>query len=115
MSFRSIWNPAVDAVVGEAGEKGLESAGDRLLERSLAVVPRLTNALADSAQVVEDRGDVVVSYTSPYAVVQHEDTTYRHDAGKQAKFLEGPLDQEHDDLLGRVASGLRKVMPRWMG
>ena len=33
-----------------------------------------------------------VSYDTPYAIRQHEDLSYKHDAGRKAKYLEDPLN-----------------------
>ncbi len=110
MAFRAIWYiPRVISIVSRASNAGMHNAGQELLERSLAVVPRLTEALANSAELSVKDGEAVVSYTSPYAVAQHEDPTLKHASGKQAKFLEGPLDQL--DLDGHIGMSLRKVMP----
>lgn len=41
-----------------------------------------------------------VSYDTPYAVVQHEVTWYRHRPGRKAKYLEDPVNDSavRDDM-----------------
>lgn len=113
LRFRAMWYiTKVESVIGRAAHLGIKSAGEELMERSLAVVPRLTEALADSAELSVKGMEATVSYTSPYAVKQHEDQRLKHPAGKQAKYLEGPLDSGRIELHAKVGTELRKVMPR---
>lgn len=53
------------------------------LIRSGAVAPATANNLT-----------ATISYDTPYAVVQHEDTTFRHDPGRRAKWLELTLRED---------------------
>lgn len=45
---------------------------------------------------------------SDYAARQHEDLTYQHKDGQQAKYLEQPFDEEAPQLLGRIADGMQE-------
>lgn len=62
-------------------------------EESTRQVPIEEGTLTRSAHVSVDQanGVVQVSYDTPYAVVQHEDQSLRHDAGRKAKYLEDPM------------------------
>lgn len=44
-----------------------------------------------------------------YAERQHEDMTLRHDAGRNAKFLENALNSERDAVLQMVAQGAKSA------
>lgn len=91
----------------------LEGYAENIAEVSTRVAPIEEGTLIRSAQVSRDdrAGKVAISYDTPYAVVQHEDTQLRHDEGRQAKFLEDPVLAAADWLgpaiASRVAKGLR--------
>lgn len=73
--------------------EGVRLAGEHVLQVANGRVPLLEGTLERSGKVsdpeVQD-GQVVgaVSYDTPYAVRQHEETDYHHTAGRQAKYLE---------------------------
>ena len=48
----------------------------------------------------------VVGYTASYAIYVHENLTAHHKPGKQAKFLEAPARQLHDQIAAIVAQEL---------
>lgn len=82
----------------EAAMDAIADLAEFGLEESNRIVPIEEGTLARSGTVSVDRASGVaqVSYDTPYAIVQHEDTQLRHDQGRQAKFLE-------DAMLTRVA------------
>lgn len=110
-----------DAVVRrirQAAADGVFDAASHILEESNRVVPieeatllgsgtvtmRTGSAKAtstDTGQVsatgrpaIDTRGPVaVVSYDTPYAVVQHEDTELQHDPGREAKYLQRTINR----------------------
>lgn len=90
-------------------EDALQDVGEYILEESNRVVPHEVGDLQDSGRVSVDDKVVAISYDTPYAVVQHEDMTFKHDAGRKAKFLEdaisdasqGPAQRILADKLGR--------------
>ena len=51
-----------------------------------------------------------VSYDTPYAVRQHEDLTLRHDAGRKAKYLEDPMNEERQVIAGLIAAQIRRSL-----
>ena len=46
-------------------------------------------------------------FAEDYAVVQHEDTSFAHDEGRQAHYLSDPIDREKPRFVSDVASALR--------
>lgn len=72
----------------------LKDVAEYVLGESIQQVPHEEGDLQSSGKVSVDEGSsrVAVSYDTPYAVRQHEDMTYRHDAGRKAKYLEDPLN-----------------------
>lgn len=115
-----------------ASEAGLFAAGNVIMEEAKHRSPVDTGTLAGSGYVTlpERVGDTVaveIGFGGPaeaYAVVQHEDLSYRHPVG-QAKFLETAMDDraaEARDTMARVAAaslsapvGLTSVYPTTPG
>ncbi|BAL85466.1 hypothetical protein AMIS_2460 [Actinoplanes missouriensis 431] len=102
----------VMAALRGASIDGLELAAEHLLQVSSELAPLEEGDLARSGEVSSDRGEqtVAVSYDRPYAVRQHEDMTLRHDAGKQAKYLEDPMNDEQETMLALIASRPRGLL-----
>ncbi len=65
-------------------------------EESSREAPIEEGTLVRSAHVSVDQpnGVVQISYDTPYAIVQHEDQSLRHDDGRKAKYLEDPMVQQ---------------------
>ncbi len=78
----------------EGRNKGLRLAAEELLAASQAIVPIEEATLERSgvASVDTAKGQAAVSYDTVYAVRQHEELTWRHDPGRQAKYLEQPFE-----------------------
>lgn len=88
--------------------KGVGLAGEHIMEASNRTVPIEETTLEDSADVTTQGLTATVSYDTPYAVVQHEDLTLRHDAGRSAKFLENAMNnrsQAAAEIIARAARG----------
>lgn len=82
----------IEGAVKRGGKKATWSALDYLATESKKQVPLDTGALMNSCvvDVNEDGTEGTVSYDTPYAVRQHEVTTYNHQRGRKAKYLEDP-------------------------
>lgn len=50
-----------------------------------------------------------VSYNKPYALRQHEELSYRHKEGRQAKYLESPLKEFVREFAKNIADAVRSV------
>lgn len=102
----------VKAAIAGASMEGLGLAAEHLLQVSSQLAPHEEGDLARSGDVSKDEGRkaVAVSYDRPYAVVQHEDMTLRHDAGKTAKYLETPMTTERDTMLRLLAGPLEDTL-----
>ncbi|WP_422389937.1 hypothetical protein [Arthrobacter sp. N1] len=98
----------IDTQLHAAANRGLAIAGEYVLGESNAHVPIEESLLQASGAVVHDpaRSRVAVVYDTPYAVRQHEELTYRHDAGRNAKFLENALN-DHRTIRHIIASAIR--------
>lgn len=87
--YKLTWNGAtVKKDVEKGGVEGLQEAAEFLLDESNKTAPIADGTLINSGAVTVDDLEAVISYDTPYAVRQHEDTTQRHSNGRQAKFLE---------------------------
>lgn len=92
-----------------AAEHALQLAAEDLLGRAQRIVPLDEGTLSASGTVSDvhhtpDGGlEVAVSFNTPYAARQHEETTYVHTNGRQAKYLEHPLAEmtaRYERLIG---------------
>ena len=100
---------AFEGLILRGIEDALQDVGEYILEESNRVVPHEVGDLQDSGRVTTSDNTVAISYDTPYAVVQHEDMTFKHDNGRKAKFLEdaisdasqGPAQRILADRLGR--------------
>lgn len=97
--------------VTAACQKGVWSALDHLAAVSKEQVPLDHGPLKNSCYVgvSGDGTEGVVSYDTPYAVVQHENMKYHHQRGRKAKYLEDPVNdkgvqEEMKNLLARAFS-----------
>lgn len=98
----------------EAAYKGLLIGGELVLGDSNAQVPHEDGDLERTGAVSGDPEavKVAVSYRDVaykgQAVDQHENMAYKHDAGRNAKFLEKALVANRDRVREAVAGQLRK-------
>lgn len=107
------WNDdEVKAALSGASFEGLKLAAEHLLQVSATLVPHEEGDLERSGDTDEDEdeGAVSVFYDRPYAVVQHEDLTFKHDEGRQAKYLEVPMHTEKDVMLELIASAASEAV-----
>lgn len=92
--------------------KGLHKAVNHLLDASTAVAPIEESTLINSAVPSVDEAALrgAVSYDTVYAIRQHEELTWRHDPGRQAKYLEEPFNNEQATMLALVAAQIRRSL-----
>ena len=75
------------------------------LERDGAASVEATRTGARGAVAYGRRAD-----TKDYAVVQHEDLAFKHDPGRQAKYLEQPMNTEADTMAKLVGREVKREM-----
>lgn len=93
-----------------AASEGLTRALEHTLGVSQTLVPLDEGPLQRSGKVVVNGLDGAISYDTVYAVRQHEELTWKHAPGRQAKYLEQPLNTERGTMLALMAVPLR----RWL-
>lgn len=107
------WNgDAILAATRQGAAHGLRLAAEHVLAESRRRVPieEATLERSGTATVDESTLTAAVSYDTPYAVRQHEELNYRHDAGRTAKYLELPLAEEADTVGEIIAAQVRRAL-----
>lgn len=92
--------------------RGLTHATEHLLGAAKAIVPIQEATLERSGVASVDRSTMTgaVSFDTPYAVIQHEDLTFKHDPGRQAKYLEKPVVSEQPVMMALIAAEVRRAL-----
>lgn len=98
----------IDAAIAD----GLTTAAEHLLGASRALAPIEEGTLARSSVASVDRSALkaAVSYDTVYAARQHEELTWRHDPGRQAKYLEQPAINERAAIRGLIAAAIKRAL-----
>lgn len=121
MSQSQAWTHNIDfgriKTAGREGAKiGLAVALDHVLGVSNDRVPverGMSGGLESTGAATIDDGDRIrgaISYDKEYAVRQHEDLSYRHDEGRQAKYLESAFADESSKIGEFIAEGIRRSL-----
>lgn len=104
----------IEAAIARAAERAVLLGAEHVLGESDKVVPieegTLSRSGAASAETQGRTAVGAVSYATPYAVRQHEELDYRHDAGRTAKYLERPHRAAGATVAAIAAAELRKVI-----
>jgi hypothetical protein len=102
---------AVRSRLARVRKDALDSAGKLLLAEANETVPLLDGDLRDSGDVEVADHEAAVYYDTPYAQIQHENTTYNHAPGRRAKWLELTLREQsravERDIEATYRRGLR--------
>jgi hypothetical protein len=102
-----------DAVLAreKAGaDKGTSDAAQHLLQVSQQRVPLEEGTLLRTGRVIGSGLRKGVTYDTVYARRQHEELTWRHDPGRTAKYLEGPLNEEAETLQRIIGEAVAKAL-----
>lgn len=106
-----------DRIVAAAYRRGLEALrviADDLQGEAARRAPVEEGTLRGSGEVeIRElpgrRAEAIVSFSTPYAARQHEETSWAHPRGGQAKYLEGPLLERAGRYRGILAAAIRKA------
>lgn len=110
-TIKSSWHGDAAKRAYERGAMtGLEVAADLVLSRSKAVVPWEESTLMRSGGTDRDRLKATVYFDTEYAVIQHEEVSYRHKPGRTAKYLENPLNASRRDVETIVGKHARAAL-----
>lgn len=86
---------------------GLRRALEHTLAEANKLVPLDESTLQRSGKVSVEGLEGAISYDTVYAVRQHEELTWKHAPGRQAKYLEQPMNTERSVMLELMAVSLR--------
>lgn len=94
-----------------AALQGLGIYAELLLQKARALVPLDEGVLERSGTPSTDAKSMTaaVSFDTPYAVRQHEEETWRHAPGREAKYLERPWIESAHWALQIIAKQIRKA------
>jgi hypothetical protein len=90
--------------------RGVANAVEHLLGLAQDVVPVQEGILKGTGATDTADLEGTVSFDTEYAARQHEETTWRHDPGRQAKYLEEPLATHRMELRDIIAAGIRREL-----
>ncbi|MEU4178200.1 hypothetical protein [Streptomyces sp. NPDC026589] len=110
---RLTWNgDAVLKGTRAGAARGLRLGAEHVLQvsRGRAPIEEGTLERSGTATVDEQQLTAAVAYDTPYAVRQHEEMDYRHDAGRTAKYLEQPMAEEADTVGEIIAAEMRRAL-----
>lgn len=97
-----------------AAEDGMDDAMQHLLTESRNQAPIEEGTLERSGKATTAvQGDEVlgaVSYNTVYAARQHEETSWHHDRGRKAKYLEDPMHTEASTIGDILATATRSAL-----
>lgn len=104
----------IQSRVAAGGKRGTWMALDHLATVSKRQVPLDKGPLQNSCyvDVNDDGSEGTVSYDTPYAVAQHENTWYLHQRGRKAKYLEDPVNDPsvQSDMMQLAQAGMSSEM-----
>lgn len=102
------------ALLEQALKPAMHAIGADLLGQAQREAPVDEGTLRGSGRYdVTEEGDTVVlevSFNTPYAAKQHEDTHLKHPKGGKAKYLSDPFKAMMPRYVQAVAAAARKVM-----
>ena len=113
MTVKTEWRgPEVSARERVGAARGLFLAAENILEQATRIVPLDEGTLERSGVASVDEAQLLaaVSYDTPYAVVQHEDLSYQHQRGRQAKYLETPFTESIETSRMLIAREIAKSL-----
>lgn len=96
----------VEAAIDASGSDAVMLGAEHLLGVSRQVAPIDEGTLIRSSGVDVDGERASVYYDTVYAARQHEELTWKHDPGRQAKYLEEPAETEAPTVYAIIAGAL---------
>lgn len=105
-------NRAVGPAMKKAAARGVAIAAEHVLGESNKKAPIEESTLIRSGTVSNDPENLraAVTYDTPYAVKQHEDMGLRHDAGREAKYLENAMNAERATVQQIIAKTIKGAL-----
>ena len=112
--------PQVQRKIREATKKAMEKIVNDLTRRSKQLAPLDTGNLRGSGfgEVKEESNETIGTvtfnagadeYGMSYALIQHEDMSFHHPKGGQAKYLEQPLNENRERYKSFIKDKIKEV------
>lgn len=105
--------PSIKRQIKQKAKESMEKVVNDLTRRSKQLAPLDTGDLrgAGEGDVEIIRNNVIgtVTFDKEYAMKQHEDMTFKHPRGGQAKYLEQPLNQNRRRYKQFIADKVKEV------
>ena len=92
-----------------AGRKACHHEAEGILTRTIPRTPIDEGPLRGSGHVDDVAMGSTISFSTPYAVRQHEDTSLHHDEG-EAKFLENEFSESSDSAIKNIGAAIGVVL-----
>jgi len=109
--FTSWRGQEITAAAIEAGRKQCHLEAELILTDTIPITPFRYGVLRASGHVDDTDNGAIISFSTPYAVKQHEDTSLVHsEPGTQAKFLEVKMIEHQDEALKNISGAMKKAM-----
>jgi hypothetical protein len=106
-----LWRgPQVAQIADSAARHALSEVAEVLLEESNRTIPHQSGTMMRSG--ITSHSDppqkplAMVSYDTPYAVRQHEDTRLQHPNGRRAEWLRRTLEENRQRYLAWIRGAL---------
>jgi hypothetical protein len=100
------FQPAVHAAVARA----IETVAEDCLTEANRTVPIETGTLMRSGHVTRvGELEAAVGYDTPYAVVQHEDSSLHHDPGRRDHWLERTVEENRALYTAHIAKAVERA------
>jgi len=97
----------------KGAERGLYLWAEHVLEEANRIVPLQEGTLQNTGVAHKPKGGTLqaaVSFDTPYAVRQHEEMDWQHPGGRQAKYLESPLNASKDTGMDIVRREIKQEL-----
>ena len=105
-------NKGIAATARKGAARGLSLAAEHVLGEARKRVPieEATLERSGATSLDPDSLKAAVTFDTPYAVVQHEDMSLKHDAGREAKYLENAMNAETSTVQMIIAQAIKGVL-----
>lgn len=100
---------ALSAAALVAGKKAIHLEAEGILTRTIPRTPIDEGPLRASGHVDDVAMGSTISFSTPYAVRQHEDTSLHHDEG-EAKFLEKTFAERQGEAIKNIGNAIGVVL-----
>lgn len=112
MSWNSWRGEEAKRLAREMALKALYGGAEVILSEAIDETPIDTGTLRRSGTVTDapNESAVYVSFSTPYAIKQHEDLTLNHPRGGKAKYLEDPFKRNVDKVKKLVELRVKKSL-----